>query len=115
MKSLKSVVLSVLIAFSLVSFSSIALADNNQVVANITAHTDEAIQSINANDNDAALAHIKEAKRARKELNSEKNAAKIGRLTAHFNKAKQLLKKSDTAGSIAELEKAKNGYNSIKF
>ena len=108
MKSLKSVVLSVLIAFSLVSFSSI-------VLANITAHTDEAIQSINANDVDAALAHIKDAKRARGELNSEGNAAKIGRLTAHFNKAKKLLKKSDTAGAIAELEKAKNGCNSIKF
>jgi len=115
MKSLKSVILSILIAFSLTSFSSIALAGNTQTVAKITSHIDEAITSINANDDAAAVAHIKEAKRARGELNSEGNAAKIGRLTKHFNKAKKYLKKSDSAGAIAELEKAKNGYNAIQF
>ena len=116
MKSLKSIILSILIAFSLASFSSIALAAfNDQVVAKITTHIDEAIKSIDTNDDTAAVAHIKEAKRARGELNSEGNAAKIGRLTAHFSKAKKLLKKSDSAGAIAELEKAKHGYNSIQF
>lgn len=116
MKSLKSTIVAVLIALSLGSFSSIAFADrNSQAVASITAHIDEAIKSIDANDTDAALAHIKEAKRAKKELNSEENAAKIGRLSAHFSKAKKLLKESDSAGSKAELELAKHGYNSIKF
>ena len=116
MKSLKSIIIAVLLAFSLASFSSIAFADrNSQAVDNITAHTDEAIKSIDANDIDGALAHIKEAKRAKKELNSEGNAAKIGRLSAHFNKAKKLLKKSDLAGAKAELELAKHGYNSITF
>ena len=111
MKSLKNAVLAVLIAFSLGSFSSIALANNTQVVASITAHIDEAIKSIDANDVDAALAHTKEAKRAKGELNSEKNAPKIGRLSAHFTKAKKLLKKSDLAGAKSELEIAKKGYN----
>ena len=116
MKLLKSVILSILIAFSLASFSSIAFAAfNDQIVAKITVHIDEAIKSIDANDDDAAVAHIKEAKRAKKELNSEGNAAKIGRLSAHFTKAKKLLKKSDSAGAKAELESAKHGYNSIQF
>ena len=116
MKSLKSTVIAVLIAFSLGSFSSIAFADrNSQAVANISAHIDEAIKSIDANDIDGAMAHTKEAKRAKKELNSEGNAAKIGRLSAHFTRTKKLLKKSDLEGAKAELEAAKHGYNSIQF
>ena len=116
MKSLKSTIIAVLLAFSLGSFSSLAFADrNSDAVANISAHIDEAIKSIDANDIDGALAHTKEAKRAKKELNSEGNAAKIGRLSAHFTKAKKLLKKSDLAGAKTELEKAKHGYNTIQF
>ena len=116
MKLLKSTIITVLMALSLGSFSSLAFADrNSQAVANISAHIDEAIKSIDANDMDGALAHTKEAKRAKKELNSEENAAKIGRLSAHFTKAKKLLKKSDSAGAKVELEAAKHGYNSIQF
>lgn len=93
MKSFKSTIIALLMSLFLGSFSTLAFADrNSEAVVNISAHIDEAIKSINANDIDAALAHTKEAKRARKELNSEGNAAKIGRLTAHFNKAKKLLK-----------------------
>lgn len=116
MKFLKSTIVAVILALSLGSFSSIAFAArNDKAVANIVAHIDEAIKSIDANDVNAALAHNKQAKRAKKELNSEQNAAKIGRLSAHFTKAKKLLKKSDLAGAKAELESAKHGYKSIKF
>jgi len=116
MKSFKKLFILILLAVSFGSFSSMAFADRNSTaVENITAHIDEALKSIKANDVSGALAHNKKAKRARKELNSEQNAAKIGRLTAHFNKAKKLLKKSDLDGAAAELEKAKHGYNAIQF
>ncbi|NOQ16242.1 MAG: hypothetical protein GQ581_04215 [Methyloprofundus sp.] len=116
MKSFKSTIIALLMSLFLGSFATLAFADrNSQAVDNISAHIDEAIKSIDANNVDAAMAHIKEAKRAKKELNSEGNAAKIGRLSAHFNKAKKLLKKSDLDGAKSELEKAKHGYNAIKF
>ncbi len=115
MKLLKNAVLATLIAFSLGSFSSIALADNPAAVANITAHIDEALKSLAANDLEAAMAHTKQAKRGKGEMNSEGNAAKIGRLSAHFNKAKKFLKKSDVAGAKSELEKAKHGFNALRF
>jgi len=116
MKFLKSTVVTMILALFLGSFSLTAFADRNtQAVANITTHIDEAIKSLDANDSTAALAHIKEAKRAKKEMNSEENAAKIGRLSAHFTKAKKLIKKSDLTGAKAELELAKHGYNSIQF
>ncbi len=116
MKSLKSTILAVLIAFSLGSFSSIALADrNSDAVAKISANIDEAIKQIDANDFSGAKASIKVAKRAKKEMNSEQNAPKIGRLSAHFTKANKYLKNSDPEGAKAELEKAKHGYNAIQF
>jgi len=116
MKLFKSTTVAILLALFLGSFSLTAFADrNSQAVEKITTHIDEAIKSIDSNDEDGALAHIKEAKRAKKEMNSEENAAKIGRLSAHFNKAKKALKNSDPAGAKAELELAKHGYNSIQF
>jgi uncharacterized membrane-anchored protein YitT (DUF2179 family) len=68
MKSFKSTIIAVLMSIFLGSFSSLVFADrNSQAVANISDHINEAIKSIN--DTDAALAHTKEAKRAKKELN----------------------------------------------
>ncbi|MFW5443157.1 MAG: hypothetical protein ACKE51_02470 [Methylococcaceae bacterium] len=113
MKFLKNAFLAVLLTFSL--GASVVLAETTTAVANITAHIDEAIKSIDANDVDGALAHTKQAKRAKGELNSEGNAAKIGRLAKHFNNARKLLRKSDLAGAKAELQAAKSGYNSIQF
>ncbi|NOR71672.1 MAG: hypothetical protein GQ532_18625 [Methylomarinum sp.] len=123
MKLLKSAVVAISLALSLGSFSTTAVAcedgrvcvGNEQAVANIVGHIDEALKSIDANDSAAAIAHMKEAKRAKKEMNSEANAPKIGRLSAHFHKAKKLLKGSDTAGAKAELEKAKHGYKALRF
>ena len=116
MKFFKSIIVTLLLALSLGSFSSSAFATrNDRAIASITAHIDEAIKSIDANDSAGALAHIKEAKRSKKELNSEQNAPQIGRLSAHFTKANKLIKKSDLAGAKSELEKARHGYNSIKF
>lgn len=115
MKILKNAVIAILIAFSLGSFSSMAVADNASAVASITAHIDEALKSIAANDVKAAIAHTKQAKRGKGEMNSEGNAAKIGRLSAHFNKAKRFLKKADLVGAKSELEKAKHGFNALRF
>jgi len=116
MKSLKSTIATTFLALFLSMFSLNALADrNSQAIQNITAHVDAAIQSIDAKNSTEALAHIKQAKRSKKELNSEQNAARIGRLSAHFSKAKKLIKKSDFSGAKAELESAKRGYNELKL
>ena len=123
MKLLKSAVVAVSLALSLGSFSTTAVAcedgrvcvGNDAAVKNIVAHIDGAIASIDAGDIDGSIAHMKEAKRAKKELNSEAMAPKIGRLSAHFHKAKKLLKKDDLAGSKKELELAKHGFLALKF
>ena len=114
MKSLKNTITTVLLTLFLSLFSLNALADrNSEAVEKITTHINAAIQSIDAENSTEALEHIKQAKRAKKELNSEQNAASIGRLSAHFNKAKKMVKKSDYAGAKAELETAKSGYNAL--
>ena len=123
MKLLKSAVVAISLALSLGSFSTAVVAcedgrvcvGNEQAVDNIVTHIDGAIASIDANDNTAALAHIKEAKRAKKEMNSEANAPKIGRLSAHFHKAKRLVKESNLASAKDELEKAKHGFKALRF
>ncbi|MCK4841426.1 MAG: hypothetical protein KAT04_06035 [Methylococcales bacterium] len=123
MNLLKNAGIAILLALSLGSFSTTAIAcedgrvcvGNEQAVVNIVAHIDEAIISIDTNDSAAAQAHIKEAKRAKKEMNSESNAPKIGRLSAHFHKAKKLIRKSDLAGAKSELEKAKHGFLALRF
>ena len=116
MKFFKSTIVAAMLAVFLGSFSLAAFATpNDDAVNRISAHVDEAIKSLDANDPDAALAHIKQAKRAKKELNSEQNAPKIGRLSAHFTKANKYIKKSDYASAKSELEKAKHGYKAINF
>ena len=116
MKFFKSTIVAAMMALFLGSFSLAAFADPNQdAVAAINTHVDAAIKSLDANDPDAALAHVKQAKRGKKSLNSEQNAPKIGRLSAHFTKANKYIKKGDYASAKSELEKAKHGYNSINF
>ena len=125
MKLLKSAVVAVSLALSLGSFSTTAVAGchddpgrvcvgNDQAVANIVAHIDAAIASIDANDVAGAQAHIKQSKSAKKEMNSESNAPKIGRLSAHFNKARKLLRNDDLAGAKKELGLAKHGFLALK-
>jgi len=126
MKLLKSAVVAASLALSLGSFSTTAVAGchddagrvcvgNDQAVVNIVAHIDGALASIDTKDAAGAIQHIKEAKRAKKEMNSESNAPKIGRLSGHFHKAKKLLKKDDLAGAKDELQKAKHGFLALKF
>ncbi len=126
MKLLKSAVIAASLALSLGSFSTAAVAGchddagricvgNDQAVANIVAHIDAAIVSIDAKDAGSAIQHIKEAKRAKKEMNSEANAPKIGRLSGHFHKARKQLKNDDFASAKGELEKAKHGFLALKF
>ncbi|MCF6251467.1 MAG: hypothetical protein L3J75_09400 [Methylococcaceae bacterium] len=126
MKLLKSAVIAASLALSLGSFSTAAVAGchddagricvgNDQAVANIVAHIDAAIVSIDAKDAGSAIQHIKEAKRAKKEMNSEANAPKIGRLSGHFHKARKQLKNDDFANAKGELEKAKHGFLALKF
>jgi len=126
MKLLKSAVIAASLALSLGSFSTAAVAGchddagricvgNDQAVANIVAHIDAAIVSINAKDAGSAIQHIKEAKRAKKEMNSEANAPKIGRLSGHFHKARKQLKNDDLVSAKGELEKAKHGFLALKF
>lgn len=116
MKLFRSSVVAAILALFLGSFSVTAFADpNTDAVARIGTHIDAAIKSLDADDPVAAKAHIKQAKRAKKELISEQNAAKIGRLSAHFTKANKFIKKSDYASAKSELEKAKHGYGAIQF
>ncbi len=126
MKLLKSAVIAASLALSLGSFSTAAVAGchddagricvgNDQAVANIVAHIDAAIVSIDAKDAGSAIQHIKEAKRAKKEMNSEANAPKIGRLSGHFHKARKQLKNDDFASAKGELEKGKHGFLALKF
>lgn len=125
MNLLKNVVVSVVLALPLSTFSAIAVAGcsdsgqtctrNDQAIENINTHIDAAIKSITEKDVDAALANNKKAKRAKKELNSESNAAKIGRVAAHFHKVKKLLKAGDLEGATAELQAAKSGFNALEF
>ena len=123
MKLLKSAVVAVSLALSLGSFSTTAVAcedgrvcvGNDAAVENIVAHIDGALASIAAKDSAGAIAHVKEAKRAKKELNSEAMAPKIGRLSGHFHKAKKQLKNDDLAGAKDELEKAKHGFLALRF
>ena len=123
MKLLKSAVVAVSLALSLGSFSTTAVAcedgrvcvGNEAAVENIVAHIDAAIDSVEAGDAAGAKAHIKEAKRAKKELNSEAMAPKIGRLSGHFHKANKLLKKDDFDGAKASLGLARHGFLALRF
>jgi len=125
MKLLKSVVVAASLALSLGAFSTAAVAGcedpgrvcigNDQAVANIVGHIDQAIASIDANDTAAAAEQVKAAKRAKKELNSEAMAPKIGRLSGHFHKAKKALKNDDLTTAKSELEKAKHGFLALQF
>lgn len=125
MKLLKNVIVAASLALSLGAFSTAAVAGcedpgrvcigNGEAVRNIVGHIDGAIESINANDTSGAADHLKAAKRAKKELNSEAMAPKIGRLSGHFHKAKKFLKKDDLASAKGELEKAKHGFLALRF
>lgn len=116
MKLLKSTAVAAVLAVFLGSFSLAAFADpNTDAIAKINKNVDAALKSLDANDPVAAKEFIKQAKRGKKELNSEQNAPKIGRLSAHFTKANKYIKKSDFANAKSELEKARHGYNAINF
>ena len=123
MKLLKNAGIAILLALSMGSFSSTAVAcedgrtcvGNEQAIDMILTKITEAKQAIgDGADAKAINLLIKQAKAASKEINSEAVDRKKQKVTKYFLKAKQAMKKGNMDEATEHLNTAEKGFADIK-
>ena len=124
MKLLKSALLAFSLALSLGSFSTAAVACEDgrtcfgpaQAIDIVLGHIAEGMKSVeNGENGPAAIAHVKAALRASKEINvSDKIDVKRAKANGLLKKARSAFKKADMQGGEDYLGKTEKAFTDLK-